>query len=115
MFIVPKLRATATGSWSPSRTWRDPAPARWRVGRSTPSATGHHSYEIALDDWFVPAANLIVATAAEGRASIPDGRVRERPLQTAARAVGVMQAAYEAAVAYAENRVVFGTRSATTS
>ena len=29
-------------------------------------------------------------------------------LQTAARAVGVMQAAYEAALDYAENRVVFG-------
>src|SRR3546814_11651067 len=30
-------------------------------------------------------------------------------LQTAARAVGVMQAAYEAAKQYAEDRVVFGT------
>jgi (2S)-methylsuccinyl-CoA dehydrogenase len=29
-------------------------------------------------------------------------------LQTAARAVGVMQAAYEAAVDYAANRTVFG-------
>jgi len=29
-------------------------------------------------------------------------------LQTAARAIGVMQAAYEAALEYAENRVVFG-------
>jgi (2S)-methylsuccinyl-CoA dehydrogenase len=29
-------------------------------------------------------------------------------LQTAARAIGVMQAAYEAALAYAQNRVVFG-------
>jgi (2S)-methylsuccinyl-CoA dehydrogenase len=29
-------------------------------------------------------------------------------LQTTARAVGVMQAAYEAALAYAQNRVVFG-------
>jgi (2S)-methylsuccinyl-CoA dehydrogenase len=29
-------------------------------------------------------------------------------LQTAARAIGVMQASYEAALAYAQNRVVFG-------
>ena len=36
-------------------------------------------------------------------------------LQTAARAVGVMQAAYEAALAYAADRVVFGRPSATTS
>ena len=36
-------------------------------------------------------------------------------LQTAARALGVMQAAYEAATAYAADRKVFGRPSATTS
>ncbi|MFV0523100.1 MAG: acyl-CoA dehydrogenase family protein [Acidimicrobiales bacterium] len=70
---------------------------------------GMHSYEVALEDWFVPAANLIGGEAGQGRgfyyqmAGFENGR-----LQTAARAIGVMQAAYEAAVEYAENRVVFG-------
>ncbi len=70
---------------------------------------GMHSYEIAFDDWFVPAANLIGETDGEGRgfyyqmAGFENGR-----LQTAARAVGVMQAAYEAAKSYSEDRVVFG-------
>ena len=70
---------------------------------------GMHSYEVALDDWFVPAANLIGGEGGLGKgfyyqmAGFENGR-----LQTAARAIGVMQAAYEAARDYAENRVVFG-------
>jgi (2S)-methylsuccinyl-CoA dehydrogenase len=70
---------------------------------------GMHSYEIAFTDWFVPAENLIGEADGEGRgfyyqmAGFENGR-----LQTAARAVGVMQAAYEAAKSYAEDRVVFG-------
>jgi (2S)-methylsuccinyl-CoA dehydrogenase len=68
-----------------------------------------HSYEIALDNWWVPATNLIGEQAGLGRGfyfqmeGFENGR-----LQTAARAVGVMQAAYEAAVTYAHDRVVFG-------
>ncbi len=70
---------------------------------------GMHSYEIAFDNWFVPAENLIGGADGEGRgfyyqmAGFENGR-----LQTAARAVGVMQAAYEEALDYAQNRVVFG-------
>jgi (2S)-methylsuccinyl-CoA dehydrogenase len=70
---------------------------------------GMHSYEIAFDDWFVPAENLVGLEDGLGKgfylqmAGFENGR-----LQTAARAVGVMQAAYEAAKEYAENRVVFG-------
>lgn len=69
---------------------------------------GMHSYEIALDDWFVPAENLIGEDAGRGRGfyyqmqGFENGR-----LQTAARAVGVMQAAYEQARGYADDRVVF--------
>src|SRR5207248_919491 len=67
---------------------------------------GMHSFEVALDDYPVPAANLI---GQEGHAfyytmtAFANGR-----LQTAARAVGLMQAAYEAALQYARERVVFG-------
>ncbi len=70
---------------------------------------GMHSYEIAFDGWFVPAANLVGGDEGLGQgfylqmAGFENGR-----LQTAARAIGVMQAAYEAARAYAEDRVVFG-------
>ena len=70
---------------------------------------GMHSYEVAFDNWSVPAANLVGGDAGKGRGfyltvqGFENGR-----LQTAARAIGVMQAAYEAALEYASNRVVFG-------
>jgi (2S)-methylsuccinyl-CoA dehydrogenase len=63
-------------------------------------------YEVAFDGFPVPAANLI---GEEGRgfyyqmSAFANGR-----LQTAARAVGLLQAAYEAALRYARERVAFG-------
>ncbi len=69
---------------------------------------GMHSYEIAFEDWVVPHDNLIGGDDGNGRgfyyqmAGFENGR-----LQTAARAVGVMQAAYEAAKQYSLDRVVF--------
>ncbi|MGI9600626.1 MAG: acyl-CoA dehydrogenase family protein [Acidimicrobiales bacterium] len=69
---------------------------------------GMHSYEIAFDDWIVPADCQIGGDEGRGRGfyfqmeGFENGR-----LQTAARAVGVMQAAYEAARDYAAERVVF--------
>ena len=68
-----------------------------------------HSYEVSLENWFVPDANLIGGNDGLGQGfylqmqGFENGR-----LQTAARAVGLMQAAYEAALEYAQNRVVFG-------
>ena len=70
---------------------------------------GMHSYEVALDSWYVPAENLIGGEEGEGRGfylqmeGFENGR-----LQTAARALGLMQAAYEAAYDYAVERKVFG-------
>jgi len=70
---------------------------------------GMHSYELAFENWFVPGENLVGGEAGLGRGfylqmqGFENGR-----LQTAARAVGVMQAAYEAAYGYAEDRRVFG-------
>ena len=70
---------------------------------------GMHSYEISFDGWFVPDANLVGGDDGLGKgfyfqmAGFENGRI-----QTAARAIGLMQAAYEAAYAYAENRKVFG-------
>jgi (2S)-methylsuccinyl-CoA dehydrogenase len=69
---------------------------------------GMHSFEVAFDDWFVPEANLIGLENGLGKGfyyqmeGFENGR-----LQTAARAVGVMQAAYEAALDYARERRVF--------
>ncbi len=70
---------------------------------------GMHSYEVAFDNWFVPAENLVGGESGEGRgfylqmAGFENGR-----LQTAARAVGLMQAAFEAGLTYAQERKVFG-------
>jgi (2S)-methylsuccinyl-CoA dehydrogenase len=70
---------------------------------------GMHSYEVAFEDWFVDDDMLVGGEEGLGQgfylqmAGFENGR-----LQTAARAVGVMQAAYDAAAAYAADRVVFG-------
>jgi (2S)-methylsuccinyl-CoA dehydrogenase len=70
---------------------------------------GMHSYELSFENWFVPEANLVGGTEGLGKGfylqmqGFENGR-----LQTAARALGVMQAAYEAAASYAANRKVFG-------
>jgi (2S)-methylsuccinyl-CoA dehydrogenase len=70
---------------------------------------GMHSYEVSFADWFVPADNLVGGEAGLGRGfylqmeGFENGR-----LQTAARAVGLMQAAFDAGLEYAEQRRVFG-------
>jgi (2S)-methylsuccinyl-CoA dehydrogenase len=70
---------------------------------------GMHSYEVSFSDWFVPAENLVGGAAGLGKGfylqmeGFENGR-----LQTAARAVGLMQAAFEAGLAYAQERLVFG-------
>jgi (2S)-methylsuccinyl-CoA dehydrogenase len=70
---------------------------------------GMHSFEVAFDNWFVPAENLVGGERGLGRGfylqmeGFENGR-----LQTAARAVGLMQAAFDAALDYARERVVFG-------
>jgi (2S)-methylsuccinyl-CoA dehydrogenase len=70
---------------------------------------GMHSFEISFDDYRVPSENLIGGAEGEGRGfylqmdAFANGR-----LQTAARALGLMQAAFEDAVGYASERHVFG-------
>ena len=70
---------------------------------------GMHSYEVAFEDWVVPAENLIGGDDGLGKGfyyqmeGFENGR-----LQTAARAVGLMQAAFDAALGYARERRVFG-------
>ena len=111
MFIVPKEQADGTG-FNLVQAAEDGAAGGGKMeGRpiDTIGYRGMHSYEMAFEDWFVPAENLIGLDGGMGRgfyyqmAGFENGR-----LQTAARALGVMQAAYEEAKEYAENRVVFG-------
>jgi (2S)-methylsuccinyl-CoA dehydrogenase len=117
LFVVEKPRGDGEGflfTQDPASDGRGGPPGKME-GRpiDTLGYRGMHSYEIAFENWFVPAAHLVGGDAGVGRgfylqmAGFENGR-----LQTAARAVGVMQAAYEAAVEYAANRVVFGRRVA---
>ena len=70
---------------------------------------GMHSYEISFEDWLVPDDALVGGEEGLGKGfyfqmeGFENGR-----LQTAARAVGLMQAAFEAALDYARERKVFG-------
>ncbi len=105
IFIVPKERGDGHGF-----ALDQPGGGKLEARPSdTIGYRGMHSYEIAFENWLVPDENLIGREEGQGRgfyyqmAGFENGR-----LQTAARAVGVMQAAYEAAKDYAENRVVFG-------
>lgn len=69
---------------------------------------GMHSFEMFYDDFFVPDENLVGERAGEGKGfyftmrGFSGGR-----LQTAARACGLMQAAFDSATAYAQSRTVF--------
>jgi len=69
---------------------------------------GMHSFEVSFQDYFVPDENLIGGEAGRGKGfylqmeGFAGGRI-----QTAARANGVMQAALEASLRYANERQVF--------
>ncbi len=75
---------------------------------STLGYRGMHSYQLFFDDYFVANDCLIGEKEGEGKgfyytmSGFAGGR-----LQTAARATGVMQAAFEAALSYASDRKIF--------
>ncbi len=77
-------------------------------GRAIPTIgyRGMHSFAVAFDNYFVPEQNLI---GEEGQGfylqmqGFAGGRI-----QTAARAIGVMEAAFRAAVSYVKSRKLFG-------
>jgi (2S)-methylsuccinyl-CoA dehydrogenase len=116
MFVVEKPRGDGEGfvfvqteAEAPDRP-HNLAPGRLE-GRpiDTLGYRGMHSYELAFENWFVPEANLVGGPDGLGKGfylqmqGFENGR-----LQTAARALGIMQAAYEAAMSYAAERTVFG-------
>jgi (2S)-methylsuccinyl-CoA dehydrogenase len=105
MFLVPKPRAAG-------HHFRFEQPQGGVLeGRAidTIGYRGMHSFEVSLSGWQVRADHLVGGHAGLGRgfymqmAGFDNGR-----LQTAARAVGLMQAAYDAARAHTADRVVFG-------
>jgi (2S)-methylsuccinyl-CoA dehydrogenase len=111
LFIVEKPRGDGHG-FVLAQDGASGGPAGGRMeGRpiDTIGYRGMHSYEIALENWYVPAEHQIGLEDGLGRgfyyqmAGFENGR-----LQTAARAIGVMQAAYESARQYALDRNVFG-------
>ena len=69
---------------------------------------GMHSYQLFFDDFFVPDSHVIGDSQGLGRGfyftmrGFMGGRI-----QTAARACGVMQASFEKAISYANERKVF--------
>jgi (2S)-methylsuccinyl-CoA dehydrogenase len=74
---------------------------------------GMHSYELFFENYFVSDSNLIGEAQGQGKGfyltmnGFSGGRI-----QTAARATGVMQAAFDKALSYAKDRNVFGKRVA---
>jgi (2S)-methylsuccinyl-CoA dehydrogenase len=105
LFVVPKPRGEGHGfEFTDERGGKMEGRAIDTIGYR-----GMHSYEIAFDNWFVSSENLVGGEDGLGQgfylqmAGFENGR-----LQTAARAVGVMQAAYEEARQYALDRSVFG-------
>jgi (2S)-methylsuccinyl-CoA dehydrogenase len=112
LFVVEKDRADGHGFVLEQDSGGRPfdAPAGRMEGRpiDTIGYRGMHSYEIAFENWFVPSENLVGQGEGVGRGfylqmeGFENGR-----LQTAARALGLMQAAYEAALDYARERKVF--------
>jgi (2S)-methylsuccinyl-CoA dehydrogenase len=81
------------------------------TGKAIPTIgyRGMHSFDLFFDNVFVPEENMLGGPRGEGKgfyftmAGFAGGRI-----QTAARAVGLMQAAYEKALSYSQERVVFG-------
>ncbi|MGH7905424.1 MAG: acyl-CoA dehydrogenase family protein [Candidatus Binataceae bacterium] len=68
---------------------------------------GMRSYSLAFDQAYVPAGNLIGGVEGRGFYQLM-ASYEEARIQTAARAVGVAQAAFEAAARYAHERIQFG-------
>jgi (2S)-methylsuccinyl-CoA dehydrogenase len=115
LFVVEKPRSEPHGFLLTQASDDQGRPAGLPSGRlegrpiDTLGYRGMHSYELAFENWWVPGENLIGGPEGEGRGfylqmqGFENGR-----LQTAARAIGVMQAAYEMGLAYARQRRVFG-------
>jgi (2S)-methylsuccinyl-CoA dehydrogenase len=72
---------------------------------------GMHSFELVFDDWVLPHESLVGGENGRGDGfRLQMGAFGAGRLQTAARAIGVMQSAFESARSYTAQRHVFGRR-----
>ncbi|MGB8274011.1 MAG: acyl-CoA dehydrogenase family protein [Alphaproteobacteria bacterium] len=99
MFLAEKPRGTDA----------DPFPAKGMSGGEIEvlGYRGMKEYEIAFDGFEVPAGNLLGGVEGQGFKQLM-ATFESARIQTAARAVGVAQAALEIGLKYAEERVQFG-------
>ncbi|MCI0814947.1 MAG: acyl-CoA/acyl-ACP dehydrogenase [Chloroflexi bacterium] len=79
------------------------------IANPTPGYRGMHSFTLAIDNYFVPAENLVGGEDGLGRGFyLQMGGFAAGRLQTGARATGVSQASVEKACNYASDRQQFG-------
>ena len=99
MLLAPKQRGTV----------EDPFPTPGMSGGEIEviGYRGMKEYEIGFDDFRVPAANLLGGVAGQGFKQLM-ATFESARIQTAARAVGVAQAALDVGLAYAIDRKQFG-------
>lgn len=99
MLLAPKPRGTEAA----------PFPAQGMSGGEIKvlGYRGMKEYELGFDGFTVPAANLLGGIEGQGFKQLMETFESAR-IQTAARAVGVAQAAMESALRYATERVQFG-------
>ena len=99
MFLAEKPRGTDS----------DPFPAKGMSGGEIEvlGYRGMKEYEIAFDGFEIPAGNLLGGVEGQGFKQLM-ATFESARIQTAARAVGVAQAALEIGLKYAEERVQFG-------
>ncbi|MEL6746506.1 MAG: acyl-CoA dehydrogenase family protein [Pseudomonadota bacterium] len=93
----------------PRGTDEEPFPAAGMTGGEIEvlGYRGMKEYEIAFDDFEVPAENLLGGTEGQGFKQLMQTFEPAR-IQTGARAVGVAQSAFDLALRYAEDRSQFG-------
>ena len=93
----------------PRGTDADPFPAKGMSGGEIEvlGYRGMKEYELAFDDFEVPAANLLGGVEGQGFKQLMQTFESAR-IQTAARAVGVAQSALDIGLRYAEERIQFG-------
>ena len=79
------------------------------VGRDIPKLgyRGLETCEVHFDNFAIPAANLVGGVEGQGFVQVMTGFEAER-LNLAARALGIARAAFDDAIAYAQQRVTFG-------
>lgn len=99
MLLAPKPRGTEESPF--------PAPGMSGGEIKVLGYRGMKEYELGFDGFTVPAANLLGGVEGQGFKQLMETFESAR-IQTAARAVGVAQAAMETALRYATERVQFG-------